>query len=302
MALNSPLLYDIILDCKEENAKYHMKNFLEWLESVGLEEPRTHIDSGGGWDDIDDGDDGDDDEDFDNGPWGWKKMESLNLALHQWAKTSPDMAKIAEIVTSALFSKGPEKEEIRVFPGHVQVEMEWFLDISKWGNLDDQIESALKRSDLYSVLGIRQNELWNVMDQGAVYDYMMYVIIMNLTGRADRERSPIDNQAAFHAYQYIREDWPTLEKTIKWEIESAWEQNYPQMTNWIRNNLNIRLDTSGRSFNQPMGVSQAINNADTIWAKGVVQVNYQTAQPNWEEEEDTAWRWGEERPIGQRQK
>lgn len=274
-----------------------MKSFLEWLESVGLEEPRTYIDSGGGWDDINDDDGGDgDDDDFENGPWGWKKMESLNLALHQWAKTSPDMAKIAEIVTSALFSKGPEKEEIRVFPRHVQVEVEWFLDISKWGNLDDQIEAVLKRSDLYSVLGIRQNELWNVMDQGAVYDYMMYVIILNLTGRADKERSPIDNQAAFHAYQYVREDWQTLEKTIKWEIEAVWDQDYPQLRN---HHLNIRLNASGRSFGKPMGISQAMNNANEIWAKGVTQVSYEVDQPNWnDEEEDTTWRWGEERPIG----
>lgn len=271
-----------------------MKSFLEWLESVGLEEPRTDIGSGGGWDRIDD--DGDGDDDFEDGPWGWKKMQSLNLALHKWAKTSPDMAKIAEIISTALFSK-PEKEKIRVFPGHIQVEVEWFLDISKWGNLDDQIEGVLKRSDLYSPLGIRQNELWHVMDRGAVYDYMMYVIILNLTGRVDQTRSPLDNQAAFHAYQYVREDWPALEKTIKWEIEAAWEQNYPQLKNWIRNNLNIRVDTSGRSFNKPMGVSQAMNNADNIWAKGIAQVNYRVDQPNWEEEEDTAWRWGEERQI-----
>jgi hypothetical protein len=271
-----------------------MKSFLEWLESVGLEEPRTDIGSGGGLDDIDD-DDGGDDDDYENGPWGWKKMQSLNLALHKWAKTSPDMAKIAEIVSTALFKGVPDKEEIRVFPGHVQVEVEWFLDISKWGNLDDQIEGVLKRSDLYSPLGIRQDELWNVVDRGAVYDYMMYVIILNLTGRADRERSPLDNQAAFNAYQYVREDWPTLEKTIKWEIEAEWEQNYPQLRG--RHNLNIRLDTSGRSFNKPMGISQAMNNADQIWAKGIAQVNYQVDQPNWEEEEDTAWRWGEERPI-----
>ncbi len=120
------------------------------------------------------------------------------------------------------------------------------------------------------------------MDRGAVYDYMMYVIILNLTGRADRQRSPLDNQAAFHAYQYVREDWPTLEKTIKWDIEAEWEQNYPQLKG---HNLNIRLDMSGRSFSKPTGVSQAMNNASEIWAKGIAQVNYEVDQPNWDEEE-----------------
>lgn len=267
-----------------------MKSFNKWLEEVATARRGLSLDVGnGGFDDVDDDDDGNNDDDYEDGPWGWKKMKSLNLALHQWAKTSPSMQQISKVITSALFQV-PDKEEIRVFPNHVQVEIDYFLDISTWGDLDDKIENILKRSDLYKPLGIQQAQLWDVVDKGAVYDYMMYVIIINLTGRGiDRGRSPLDNQAAFAAWNYVREDWATLEKTIKWFIEAEWESNYPHLQG---QNLNIRLK-KGRAFDKPMGVSQAENHAERLWAKGIVQVSYELDVPDMsDEEEETAWRWG----------
>ncbi len=248
--------------------------FMEWLsENVAtatLDAPQLSHGDGDDWYTDDDDDDGDDD-DFEDGPWGWKKMQSLNLALHDWAKKTQYMTPIKNLITQALFSQDPFQEDIEVFPQHVQVSAEWLINIGKWSELDNQIEAILKKSDLWQPLQITQAELWDAVDRGAVYDYMMYVIILRLTGRGlERGASLLDKEAGFKMFEWVREDWQTLEKSIKWDIEAKWEEHNPNLRG---QNLNIRLNP-GRSFGRPMGLSQATNHAEEIWAKGTVSIPY----------------------------
>ena len=240
-------------------------DFKHWLEAV-MQAPRLGI--GGGDIDVPNDDDGDDDDDFDNGPWGWNVLQKqYNLALHEWAKTSKYVVQIKNILGRKLFEK-PYKEENRVFWHCVQVEVEWLIEIDTWNELDDQIEAILKRSDLYKPLNIKQEELWSVVDKGAVYDFVYSVILLYLTGRnLSGGRSPMDDMASFAMYNWLREDWSTLEKSLKWDIAARY---WPH-----EKNLDIELRTDTRSFSKPVGVSQATNYAQRLWAKGITQVPYQ---------------------------
>jgi hypothetical protein len=269
-----------------------MQTFIEWLEAVAVQNQQRLSTGNGGGDaynnDNDDG--GDDDDDFESGPWGWKKMESLNLALHDWAKKSPAIQQIGQIVSKMLFEQPPFKEYVRVFPNHVQLEVEWELKMDEWSEFDNQIEAVLKRSDLYEPLGITQDKLWDTVDRGAVYDYMLYVIIMALTGRQNSRLSYLDNQASYYTWQYLKKNWTEKEQKIKKHIQEFHDENN-------LGQIEIQLQPGGRAFDKPMGISQSRNN--TLWGKGVVSIAYTTVSQR-PENPDVWDSWGEERPMNYR--
>lgn len=266
-----------------------MKNFQEWLEAVALQNQRQLSTGNGGWDNNDhDDDDGGDDDDFENGPWGWKKMEGLNLKLFDWAKTSPAMREIGQAISNHLFEQPPFNEQVRVFPQMAQIEIEWELNIDKWSDMDNQIEAILKKSDLYKPLGVDARELWNVVDKGAVYDYMMYVIILTLTGRGSG-RSFLDNQASYYTWQYLQKNWTQQQEVIKAHILDFYHENGM--------NVQIQLMEPGRSFKKPTGVSQATNHASVLWAKGIAQIQYQINSQVPEDHPDVWNAFGNERKI-----
>jgi hypothetical protein len=262
-----------------------MKDFLGWLENVAVANQQRTSTGNGNWgnNNNDDGDGGDDD-DFENGPWGWNKMKSLNLKLHEWAKTSPVMNQIKQLYVRSLFSTQPQ-ENVRVFPQHVQLEVEWNFNIHEWSTVDEQVESMLKRSDLWKPLGITQAELWNVMDKGAVYDYTSYVILIALTGRGlnTGERSYLDNQAGFHAYEYMQQNWNEKESLIKSHIEAFHQENQ----------LNPGQITLSAPKQRPTGISQVYG--ENLWAKGIVMIPY-TISGSYDNPE--VWdSWGNDRPL-----
>ena len=272
-------------------------NFKNWLESVAVQN-HQRLSTGNGGDDIynnnDEDDDGDDD-DYEHGPWGWNKMQGLNMKLFEWAKKSPALKQIQQIFCQYLFGDHPKTENIRVFPGHVQVEVEWEFDTENWSEFDNQIEGVLKRSDIYQPLGITQDKVWDVVDRGAVYDYTLYVIIMTLTSRMNGgygvgKTSYLDNQAGFYAWEYIRKDWPNTQKEIMDHIQDFFQENG-------LGQANVEL-VPGRGMDKPTGLAQSMGGTK-MWAKGIVQIPYKTlSQHNHEENPDVWDNWGNERPMG----
>ena len=251
-----------------------MLSFFNYLEAAAIKEPDIGI-GGGGIDIPDDDDDGDDD-DFENGPWGWNTLQKkFGLALHHWARLSPDCLKIKNLYIERLFLK-PYKEEMIVFPRFVQVMTEWLLEITTWNDLDDQIEAILKRSDLYKPLQIKQEELWNVVDKGAVFDFVTHILLITFTGHLPlinnslhtETNSQLDKAASFAMWSYIRKDWQKMEEEIKWAII---RQHSPYSSR-----LQIELHTDGRSFRKPTGVSriEADEGHQRLWAKGICQCPY----------------------------
>lgn len=266
-----------------------MKSYWEWLESSAMLDQERETGIGNGGDDFVNNDDGGDDDDYEDGPWGWKKMTCLNPKLHEWAKSSKYTQQIGQIFTQYLFEQPPTKEFCRVFPAHVQVEIEWIFNMEEWSEFDNQIETVLKKSDLYKPLRIRQEDLWNVVDKGAVYDYMLYVLIMALTGRQTTMRSYLDNQAAFYTWQYIRENWAEKQKAILQHIRDFHDENR------MGHGLQIELLQPSK---KPVGVSQSYRGHE-LWGKGIVIIPYKILNPRPENPE--VWdSWGEERPMNYR--
>lgn len=273
-------------------------NFKKWLESVAVQNDKQLSPStGNGGDDIynnNDDDDGNNDDDYENGPWGWNKMQGFNLKLFEWAKTSPAMKQIQQIFCQYLFGEHPKTENVRVFPSHVQVEVEWEFDTENWSEFDNQIEAVLKRSDIYRPLGITQDKVWDVVDRGAVYDYTLYVIIMTLTSRMNGgygvgKTSYMDNQAGFYTWEYIRKDWDNTQKEIMAHIQEFFQENG-------LGQANVEL-TPGRGMNKPTGLAQSMGGTK-MWAKGIVHIPYKTLSQHNQENPDVWDNWGNERPIG----
>jgi hypothetical protein len=200
--------------------------------AVTLQRPGVGLDTGG----IDFPPVDDDDGDGGDEGWDWEDLQARYRArMREWARVSPFIQKVINIVYEHTFSQEPEikvytwskKRSQRI--GQLKMYFTWEYTGNVYEDFNDKIKAILVRSDLYRVFGVDQNELWSVLDRGSVLIWVLFQIFQEVeryrfesTGRGG-SKSSATKHVAFEIYSYFKKN----EERLREQIESYLEKLHP---------------------------------------------------------------------------
>lgn len=205
-----------------------MDDFRKWFE--------TAVDVGAPPMEPPVGDDDDDDDD----DWDWEKVERVfGHKITNWLQTSPTAQYIKGKILEQLFNTKPRIKELDVWEadeitgripptGRVSLHVGWDIP-------EDYFETSLlnfvrgPKSDLWKYMDVDPRQMWNLLDQGDVFDYIYYKVVLAISGVSQIQ---VDKtQKGWGAEWYRRhQEWLkdklTIDKYARFVTEQDWMKKF----------------------------------------------------------------------------
>lgn len=223
--------------------------FKNWLLSLEQMQAVMLPSTGGGG--IDDYDNEDGDDDGDDG-WDWERMEKWRWSLLKWCAESDSMKQIAQVAGEMAGTQKVKKTTYRINASRVdpkyryvlQLGFEFEMDMSP---MESNIRGILEKSDLHKALKINQSELYRLLENDEVREYVTYVICLYLSTHPSQKSSPftqshfgwsvesiLSNYFSFNVWNRLKKGWDSKILPQMSEIAISSRDKVERPADWVK--------------------------------------------------------------------